>query len=331
MKTAMPLRLILIACIAGCATPAAAQSQTPAPKSGYPDKSIRLLVGVPPGGSTDITARIVAGKLSEALGQQIVIDNRGGAGGIIAGEIVARAAPDGYTLLFPYAAHVSTPFLYKNIPYDAAASFTAITQVATQPVLLVATASLPANSVKELIAYAKANPGKLSIGISSAGGSGHIASEHFKQLTGTQITSIIYKGAGPAVVALMSGEVQLAFSATSGTMPFIKQGKIKALATGTKQRLPYLPEIPTLEEAGVKGIEAAAWQGLLGPAGLPRAIVNRLYTEVANVLRLPEVRERLAATGTDPVGSTPEEFAAEINRQLELLGKVIKAAGMKAQ
>ncbi len=331
MKTTGPIRLFLIAFIGGCATLAAAQSQTPAPKSGYPDRPIRLLVGVPPGGSTDITARIVAGKLAEALGQQIVIDNRGGAGGIIAGETVAHASPDGYTLLFAFAAHTTTPFLYKNIPYDAVKSFTPITQVATQPVVLIAYPPLPVNSVSELIAYAKAHPGKLSIGISAAGGAGHIASEHLKQLTGTEITSIIYKGAGPAVVALMSGEVQLAFAATSGAISFIKQGKMKALAITSKQRVPYLPGIPTMEEAGLGGLEATSWQGVLGPAGLPRPIVNRLYTEVAKVLRLPEVRERLAATGTDPVGSTPEEFAAEIKRQLEILGKVIKAAGMKAQ
>ena len=296
MKAMRLIWLFSIAFAAGCAAVAAAQSKTALPKNGYPDKSIRLLVGVPPGGSTDIVARLVASSLAEALGQQVVIDNRSGAGGIIAAEIVARASPDGYTLLFAFAAHTSTPFLYKNIPYDAIKSFTPITQVATEPLVLIAYPPLPVNSVSELIAYAKTNPGKLSIGISAAGGSGHIASEHLKQLTGTEITTIIYKGAGPAVVALMSGEVQLAFSATSGAMSFIKQGKMKALAITSKQRIPYLPGTPTMEEAGLTGLEATAWQGVLGPAGLPRAIVDRLYTEIAKLLRRPEVRERLAAT-----------------------------------
>ncbi|MBI4190624.1 MAG: tripartite tricarboxylate transporter substrate binding protein [Betaproteobacteria bacterium] len=331
MNTMRMIRPILIVFVAGCAAAAGAQSTAAVPKSSYPDRPIRVLVGVPPGGSTDMTARIVADKFAEALGQQIVIDNRGGAGGTIAGEIVARASPDGHTLLFAYAAHTTTPFLYKSIPYDAIKSFTPITQVATQPVVLIAYPPLPVNSISELIAYAKANPGKLNIGISGGGSSGHIAAEHLKQLTGAEITTIIYKGAGPAVVALMSGEVQLAFAATSGSIAFIKQGKMKALALTSKQRVPYLPGIPTMEEAGLGGLEATSWQGVLGPAGLPRAIVDRLYTEMAKLLRLPEVRERLAATGSDPIGSTPDEFAAEIKRQLDVLGKVIKAAGIQPQ
>ncbi len=328
----MPLiRLFLIAFVAGCAAAAGAQSQTLAPKSGYPDKSIRLVLGVPPGGSTDIVARIITVKLAEALGQQIVIDNRGGAGGAIASDIVARASPDGYTLLFAYASHTTTPFLYKSIPYDAVKSFTPITQVSTQPLVITVHPSLPVNSVGELIAYAKAHPGKLNIGIAAAGSAGHIASEFFKQLTGTNMVSIIYKGGGPSVIALLGGEVQLMFASTSTVLPFIKQGKVKAIATTSKQRLPYLPDVATFEEGGVKGLRVSPWQGLLGPAGLPRAIVDRLYTEVVKLLQLPGVRESLATTGTDPVGSTPEEFAAEINYQLEHLGKVIKAAGMKAQ
>ena len=331
MNTMRLIRFFLIALAAGCAAAAAAQSQDPAPKSGYPDKSIRLLLGVPPGGSTDIVARIIVVKLAEALGQQVVIDNRGGAGGAIASDIVARASPDGYTLLFAYASHTTTPFLYTNIPYDPVKSFTPITQVATQPLVITVHPSLPVNTIGDLIAYAKAHPDKLNIGIAGAGSGGHIASEYFKQLTGTQIVPIIYKGGGPSMIALLSGEVQLMFASTSTAMAFIKQGKLKVIATTSTQRLPYLPDVPTFDEAGVKGLRVSPWQGLLGPAGLPRAIVDRLYTEVAKVLRLPEVRENLAATGTDPAGSTPEEFAAEINHQLERLGKVIKAAGMKVQ
>ncbi len=331
MNTMRLMRCFLIALAACCAAATAAQSQTAAPTSGYPSKPIRLLLGVPPGGSTDIVARIIVVRLDAALGQPVIIDNRGGAGGAIASEIVAKAPPDGYTLLFAYASHTTTPFLYKNVPYDPVKSFTPITEVATQPLIITVNPSLPVKTIGELIAYAKANPGKLNIGIAGAGSGRHIASEYFKQLTGTQIVPIIYKGGGPAMIGLLSGEVQLMFASTSTAMAFIKQGKLKVIATTSMQRLPYLPDVPTFDEGGVKGLRVSPWQGLLGPAGLPRAIVDRLYTEVVKVLRMPDVRENLAATGTDPLGSTPEEFAAEIDHQLDRLGKVIRAAGMRVQ
>ena len=331
MKTAGRLRFFLIAFIAGCATQAAAQSQPPAPKSSYPDKPIRLLVGVPPGGSTDIVARIITGKLSELLGQQVIIDNRGGAGGVIAADIVAHASPDGYTLLFAHASFTTLPFLQQSLPYDPIRSFTPITQASMQPLVITVHPSLPINSVKDLIAYAKAHPGKLNIGIAGAGGAGHIASEFFKQLTGTNIVLVIYKGGGPAQMAQLGGEVQLMFASTATAIAFINQGKVRPLATSARQRLPYLPDVPTFEEGGVKGLRISPWQGLIGPAGLPRAMVDRLHAETVNLLRLPDMRERLAKAGTDPIGSTPEEFAAEIKRELEEFGTVIRAAGIKAQ
>ena len=324
------IRLFVIAFMAAGAMAAGAQSQVLAPESNYPARPIRLIVPVAPGGGTEVVARIIAIKLSEALGQQVVVDNRAGGGGVIGTEIVARASPDGYTLLFALASYTVTPFLVKNIPYDAVKSFMPITQVATQALVLAVHPSLPVNSVKELIAYAKTHPGKLNIGIASMGGAGHVASEYFKQETGIQTASVMYKGGAPMLIALAGGEVQLTFATSITAMAFIKQNRVKVLATSSKQRLPYLPEVPTLEEGGLKGFEVAPWQGLLGPAGLRRAIVDQLYSEVAKLLRLPEVRERLAATGSDPVGSTPEEFAVQIKRELKQFGKVIKAAGIKA-
>lgn len=325
------IRLFVIAFVAAGAAAAGAQSQTLAPESNYPARPIRLIVPVAPGGGTEVVARIIAIKLSEVLGQQIVVDNRSGGGGVIGTEIVARASPDGYTLLFALASYTVTPFLVKNIPYDPVKSFTPITQVATQALVLAIHPSLPVNSVKELIAYAKTHPGKLNVGVASMGGAGHVAAEYFKQETKTQTASVMYKGGAPMLIALAGGEVQLTFATSITAMAFIKQNRVKVLATSSKQRLPYFPEVPTLEEAGLKGFEVAPWQGLLGPAGLSRAIVDQLYNEVVKLLRLPDVRERLAATGSDPVGSTPEEFAAQIKRELKQFGSVIKAAGIKAE
>lgn len=303
----------------------------PAANSDYPNRPIRLIVPVAAGGGTEIVARIVAVRLTEALHQQVVVDNRPGGGGTIGTEIVARAVPDGYTLLFALASFTVTPFLVKTLPYDASTSFTPISMVATQPLVLAIHPSLPVNSVKELITHAKANPRKLNIGIASMGGAGHVASEYFKQVTGAQTASIIYKGGAPMLIALAGGEVQLSFATSITAMSFIKQNRVKVLATASKQRLSYLPEVPTLEEAGLKGFEVTPWQGLLAPAGLHGSIVNRLQQNVVKLLRLPDLRERLAATGSDPVGSTPEEFAAQIKRELQQFSAVIKAAGIKPE
>ena len=331
MSGVKKIRIFLIAFIACCATAAGAQSKSAAPKASYPEKPVRLILGVPPGGSTDIVARIIAGKLGELLGQQVVIDNRGGAGGTIASEMVAGAEPDGYTLLFSYASHTATPFLYKSLPFDPIKSFTPITQVSTQPLVVVVHPSLPINSIAELLSYAKAYPGKLNVGIAGAGSAGHIALEYFKQLTGTDMVPVIYKGGGPAHMAMLSGDVQMMFASTATSMAVIKQRKVRTLATANERRLPYLPDVPTLEESGVHGLRISPWQGLLGPARLPRGIVDRIYTDVTKLLRQPDTLERLATTGTDPIGSTPEEFAALIQLELKELGKVIKAARIGAE
>jgi tripartite-type tricarboxylate transporter receptor subunit TctC len=293
-------------------------------------RPIRVVVPVPPGGSTDIVARIIAVGLADSAGLKIVVDNRPGAGGIIGAETVARAAPDGHTLLFAYASFTTTPFLSK-VPYDPYRDFTPITAVAVTPLVLVINPSLPVANVKDLVALAKSRPNGLSAGIATAGSAGHLAMELFKLRTGTTqgIVSVIYSGGAPAQIALMSGEVQLVFGSVQTSLPFIKSGKVKAIASLAKKRLTNFPDTPTLGELGVQMDSAAPWQGILGPAKMPRAIVMRLYSEVAKVLKRPEIIERLVVTGAEPIGSTPDEFADKIKQDLQEFSKLIPTLGMK--
>jgi tripartite-type tricarboxylate transporter receptor subunit TctC len=312
---------------AACLLPAQVLAQAAAP---YPNKAIRMIVPVVPGGSTDVVGRIVGNKLREAFGESVVVDNRPGAGSIPGSDIVARALPDGYTLLFGYITHTTTPFLHSKVPYDAVKDFTPVSLVSTQPLVVVVNLSVPVNSVKELIALARAKPRQLNYGVAATGSAGHVAAEMFKLATGTEIVAVPYKGGAPVQVALQGGEVQVAFASTTSALTQIRSGKLKVLATTGAKRIPYLPEVPTIEEAaGLKGFEVSPWQGILAPARLPRPIVDRLHAEIVKMLKQPETVERLAATGTDPVGSTPEEFAAHIRRELEQFGKVIKASGMR--
>jgi tripartite-type tricarboxylate transporter receptor subunit TctC len=331
MNVVATLRTVSLAFVVACSAAGAAQPAASAARSNYPEKPVRMLLGVPPGGGTDIVARIIALKLAPLLGQQVVIDNRGGAGGSIATDMVARAEPDGYTLLFALASHTTTPFLYKSVPYDPYKSFTPILQISTQPLVVVVHPSLPVHTMADLISYTKANPGKLNIGIASAGSAGHIAWEFFRQTTGINVVTVIYKGGGPAQMALLTGEAQMMFASTITAMGFIKQGKVRTLATSSERRLSYLPDVPTLEEAGVKGLRISPWQGLLGPAKLPREIVVRLHKEVTTLLRQQDTLDRLAANGTDPIGSTPEEFAAVIQRELKEFGALIRKAKISAE
>jgi tripartite-type tricarboxylate transporter receptor subunit TctC len=308
-----------------------ASAQSDPQEGSYPARPIRLIVPVPVGGSTDIVARIVAAKLSVLLQQQMVIDNRAGAGGIIGTEMVAKATPDGYTFLFAYASHTITPFLGGTVPYDAALDFAAVSQVTTQPLVLVANAALPVSSVKELIAFAKSRPGQVRAGAPGMGGTGHIATEIFKLETGADIPTIIYKGGGPAQLALLQGEVHLVFASAGAAMPQIKTGKVKVLATSSARRLAYLPEIPTFVEAGLPNVSVSPWQGILAPAKTPRSIIDKLQRAVASVLKQPDTIERLAATGSDPVGGTPEELTAKIRKELDHFGRVIKAANIRIE
>lgn len=307
-------------------TPAGAQDARD-----YGKRPIRMLVPVPPGGSTDIVARIVTGPLAEMTGYNIVIDNRAGAQGAIATELVARATPDGYTLLFGYATHTTLPFINK-VPYDPFRDFAPITQISVNPLLVVVHPSQPVSNVKELIALAKSKPRSLNLGIATAGSAGHIAAELFKLRTGTGdgIVTVTYKGGGPALVALLSGEVQMMFASAPTSLPYLKSGRLKPLAAVGAKRLPYLPDLPSLGESGFN-IEAAPWQGVLGPARMPREIITRLYGEFSRVLKRPDVIEKLAAAGADVVSSTPEEFDARIKRELNEYSKLIPTFGLGKQ
>ena len=304
----------------------------PASKSAgrYPERPVRVVVPVAAGGGTDIIARLTVNKLSEVVGQPFVVDNRPGAGGVLGNEIVAHARPDGYTLLFTYAAHTIVPFIYRKVPYDVYKDFTPITLAGQQSLLLAINANVPANTTQELIALAKAKPGALNVALATPSSSGALAAELFKILTNTKMVSVPFKGGAPALTALLGGEVQLIFTTPPTVMPFIKSGRVKILGTSGKERVSYLPDVPTLAEAGVKDFETAPWQGLLGPAYLPAPIVEFLQTHIRTVLRLPEMKDKFAASGTDAIGNTPQEFAKMISRELEQNKKVIQAVGMKA-
>lgn len=300
--------------------------------SGYPNRPVRTIVPVAAAGGTDIIARIVLTRLSDAIGRAFVVDNRPGAGGLLGNEIVAKAPPDGYTLLFTYAAHTIVPFIYTStkIPYDVYKDFTPITLAGQQPLLLALNAQVPANTVGELIRLAKAKPDSLNIAWATPSSSGALAAEIFKIATGSRMVSVPFKGGAPALTALIQNEVQLIFTTPPTIMPHLKSGRVKVLATSGKARAPYLPDVPTLAESGVKDFNTAPWQGLLAPSGTPPQIVKYLHEQISAVLEMPDVREKFASQGTEPVGLGPREFGELINHELALNRKVIRAVGMKA-
>ena len=290
-----------------------------------------MLVPSPPGGSNDGVARILAAGLNTYLGRPIVIDNRAGGGGIIASELAARARADGYTLLFVYAAFTTTPFLQANINYDILRDFSPISEIADQAQFIAVNAGLPITNVQQLLAMAKSKPGGLLAGFTQPGGSTHLATEIFKLKTRTthNITSVSYKGGAAVQVALAAGEVQVAFLTATSMLPQISTGKIRAIAVAAPKRVPYLPEVPTLEESGMPSVESYPWQGLLAPAGTPRDVINRLHTESVKTLRQKDTIERLATLGADPVGSTPEEFRAKLAREVKEFGRMIPQLGIR--
>jgi tripartite-type tricarboxylate transporter receptor subunit TctC len=299
---------------------------------GYPSRPVRVIVPVAAAGGTDIIARIVLNKLGDVLGRPFIVDNRPGAGGLLGNEIVAKARPDGYTLLFTYAAHTIVPFIYSStrIPYDVYRDFTPVTLAGQQPLLLAVNAQVPANTVSELIKLAKAKPDSLNVALATPSSSGALAAEIFRIITDTKMVLVPFKGGAPALTALIQNEVQLIFTTPPTIMGHLKSGRVKVLGTSGKERVPYLPDVPTLAEAGVKDFNTAPWQGLLAPAGTPAAIVDFLHTQIAAVLKMPDVKERFASQGTDPVGLGPKEFGKMIAAELALNSKVIKAVGMKA-
>ena len=298
----------------------------------YPVKSVRMVVPFAAGaGSNDIMARLVAQKLTEAFSQQFVVDNRPGASGIIGTDIVAKAQPDGYTLLMMSLTFAVNPSLFSKLPYDTVKDLTPVTLVASAPLMLVVHPSVPAKSVAEFIAYAKANPGKLNFGSGGPGTTPHLAGEMLKIMAGLQMTHIPYKGGAPALADLVGGQIQFMCENIPGTLPFVKSGKLRALAVTDLKRSPLLPELPTLDESGLKGYQIVGWNGLFVPAGTPLAIVNRLHDAVVRALALPDVQERLTVMGADGVGDTPQHFAAFIKAEIPKWAQVVKAAGLKVE
>ena len=298
----------------------------------FPNRPIRLLVAFSAGGGSDTSARIVALKLGEFLGQQVVVDNRPGAGGNIATEIAVRAQPDGYTLLWGFSAPlVVNPSLYKNLQFDIEKDLEPISLVAASQYLLVVHPSVPATSVKELIAYAKSRHGQLSYASAGVGTPHHLAAELFKSRTGLDITHIIYKGGAPASVAVMSGEVQIHFGSFSASWPYVKAKRLIALAVTGPTRSPEAPGLSTMQELGFADFDVRSWFALLAPARTPKAIVARLNQELGKILAVPDVQERLKRTGVDPIGSTPQELAAHIKVEKAVWAKVIREAGIRPE
>jgi tripartite-type tricarboxylate transporter receptor subunit TctC len=294
----------------------------------YPERPVRLLVGFAPGGATDTTARLIGGKLSESLGQQVVVDNRPGAAGNLAAGIVADATPDGHTLLMgTIAALAINPTLYGKLSFDPVRDFAPITRAVNSTNVLVVHPSVPTGNVRELIELAKTRPGGIAYGSAGVGGAGYLAGELFCAAARIKLSHVPYKGAGPMMADLLAGQIQAAFATATSAIPHIKSGRIKPLGVTTAQRAGMLPEVPTIAEQGLKGFDANNWYGLLAPARTPRAIVDRLHAEVIKVLAMPDVREALVAKGLDPAPTSPEEFGAYIRSEIAKWARVVRAAG----
>ncbi len=297
----------------------------------YPSRPIRFIVPFAPGGSTDTLARTLSTRLSDALGQQVVVDNRSGGNGIIGHELVARAAPDGYTIVLGYIANLAIAPALGKLPYDPLKDFTPITQLAVAPNIMVVHPSVPAKNFKEFIAYAKANPHKVNFASAAVASPGHLTGEMINQRAGIEMQHVPYKGSGQGVVDVLAGQVQMMISGMSSVMPHIKAGKLRPIVVTGAQRSSAIPDLPTIAESGFPGFEATAWYGVLGPAGLPKPIVKRLHDETVAALKLPDVRERLNGVGFEIVGGTPEQFAEYMKTETVKWAKVVKASGVKAE
>jgi len=298
----------------------------------YPAKPIRFIVPFAPGGGTDALARLLSQRLVEALGQPVVVDNRSGAGGVIGAELAARAPADGYTLLLGSPGPLTiNPNLFARLPYDTLRDFAPITLATISPFVLVLHPSVPAGSVKELVALAKAKPGQMNYGSAGNGSVSHFSAEQFKALAGIPLAHIPYKGAGPAVIDLVGGRLQLMFENQPTVLPHIRSAKLKALAVGTKTRSAALPEYPTVSEAGVPGYESSTAFGVLASAKTPAPIIGRLNRELVKILHSSDIRERMAAQGQEAVGGTPQQYAAHLKEELAKYGRIVKTAGIKAE
>ena len=302
-----------------------------AERSDYPSRPIRLIVGQAPGGGLDIISRALAQKLTESLGQSVVVDNRAGAAGTLGSTLAAKSAPDGYTALIVSVTYSINPSLYKNLPFDPVRDFQPVSLFASTPFILLANPSLPVKNVKELIAYAKERPKQLNYGSGGVGNSGHLAAELFSSMAGIEFMHIPYKGSGLAMTDLLSGQIHLLFNSMIQGLPYAKNRKLTALAITTAQRSAVLPDLPTIAESGVPGYDFSSWYGLMVPAATARPIVSRLHVEVVRALGQPDFRQRLALDGSEPIGSTPEQFAAFLAAEMSKWEKVARSSGLRIE
>lgn len=313
--------MLLVLCLLGLhGIVGSAEGQT------YPTKAIKMVVGYTPGGFTDTMARAIGDKLSRALGQPVIIENKPGANSIIGSDFVAKSAPDGYTLGMVIAAHAANASLYSKLPFDTVKDFAYVSLIGVTPLILVANNDFPANSVRELVAYAKANPGKVNFGSSGVGAAAHLTMEYFMSVTGTKMVHVPYKGTAPALADLMGGQIGVMFDSPSSMMPQVKGGKIKALGLASAKRTTFAPDLPTLIEGGVPGFVSGTWAMMTAPAKTPKAIVARISAEVAKIVRTPETRDRLTTLGVIPSGGSPEETTEFLKAEIAKWGKIIKDA-----
>jgi tripartite-type tricarboxylate transporter receptor subunit TctC len=322
------------AAVLAVAAPVAAIAQSKAPpQNNYPTKPIRLIVAFPAGGSTDIIGRLVGQRLSERLGQQVIIDNRGGAGGMIGTEIAARAAPDGYTLTMgTTSTHVIAPAAFSKVKYDPVKDFAPITLVASTPYLLVVNPGVKASSLKEFVALAKSQPGKLNYASAGAGSTTHLAMEMLKHTAGLDIVHVAYNGNGPAGVAVLGGQVQALFGSMPAVLPQAKAGKLRPLAVGTSKRSPALPDVPTVAESGYPGFEVSLWLGFFAPRGTPASVINRLHSELVKIVLTPEMKEQLERNGAEPAHNAASiELERLVRAEIDKYSKVLKAANIKLE
>ena len=318
------LTALVFALAALCAWPALAQT--------YPAKPIVLVVPFAPGGTSELISRLVAQKLTERLGQQVVVENRPGAAGNIAMEHVARAAPDGYTLILGHIGTLAVnPAMFAKLPYDPVRDFAPVSLMVAVPNIVAVNPAVPAKNLQELLELARAKPGSINYGSAGNGSAGHLAMEYLKRIARVDMVHVPYKGTGPMLTDLLAGQTQATFTGSSPLLPHIKSGKLRALAVGSAKRIPSLPDVPTVAESGFAGFETAQWYGIIAPAKTPPAILQKLSTEIAQVLKLPDVTARLSGDGTVMIGSSPKEFAGYIDAEMKRWGEVVKAANIKAE
>jgi tripartite-type tricarboxylate transporter receptor subunit TctC len=297
----------------------------------WPAKPVRMIVPFPPGGGIDGVARLLSPRLSEQFGQQIIVDNRTGAGGTLGTELVAKAAPDGYTLLATFASHAMNAALYQNLAFDTVADLAPITLIATVPNILVVNPALPVKTVKDLIALAKKRPGEILYASVGSGTPAHLSAELFNLMAGVKMTHVPYKGAAPSIIALISGETQLTFTTVLVALPYVQAGRLRAIGVCSLKRSPVMPDVPTIDESGLKGYESTAWYGLLAPVRTPAGLIEQLNREAVKAIHSPDVSNSFLKLGAEPVGSTPETFGKLIRADIEKWTKVVKATGAKVE